>query len=160
MLVLDAGKTQHYGPAAEVCGDAQERAVRAPAPAPVARSSRDGADPHQSPPLGLVTQRAGLMTIRLFDARPRAPLAEHLLEARKLARWGPWWLLLAWCRCARGSRSARCCRCRRSSFVKSISIGVVQHAEGGTVREVRARWSHVQQGEPLLVLATSRWRPT
>jgi multidrug efflux pump subunit AcrA (membrane-fusion protein) len=41
-----------------------------------------------------------------------------------------------------------------SSFVKvDLDRRVIQHAEGGTVREVKVRdGQHVEQGEPLLVL--------
>ncbi|MBW8832221.1 MAG: HlyD family type I secretion periplasmic adaptor subunit [Burkholderiales bacterium] len=86
---------------------------------------------------------------------PQAPLAKHLLEARKLARRAGVVLLLgvvpvaAWLACAPLSAAVVA-----SSFVKvDLDRRVVQHAEGGTVREVKVRdGQHVAQGEPLLVL--------
>jgi len=86
---------------------------------------------------------------------PQAPLAQQLLEARKLARWAAAALLLglvpvlAWM--AFASLSAAVVA---SAFVKvDLDRRVVQHAEGGTVREVKVRdGQRVAQGEPLLVL--------
>jgi HlyD family type I secretion membrane fusion protein len=86
---------------------------------------------------------------------PQAPLAQHLLEARKLARSAAAVLLLgivpvgAWMSFAPLSAAVVA-----SSFVKvDLDRRVVQHAEGGTVREVKVRdGQHVAQGEPLLVL--------
>lgn len=86
---------------------------------------------------------------------PEAPLAQQLLEARKLARWAGAVLLMgvvpaaAWLACAPLSAAVVA-----SSFVKvDLDRRVVQHAEGGTVREVKVRdGQHVAQGEPLLVL--------
>jgi len=86
---------------------------------------------------------------------PQAPLAQHLVEARKLARWAAGVLLLglvpvgAWLAFAPLSAAVVA-----SSFVKvDLDRRVVQHAEGGTVREVKVRdGQHVAQGEPLLVL--------
>jgi len=85
----------------------------------------------------------------------QAPLALHLGEARKLARWAIGVLLLgvvpaaAWLACAPLAAAVVA-----SSFVKvDLDRRVVQHAEGGTVREVKVRdGQHVAQGEPLLVL--------
>ena len=84
-----------------------------------------------------------------------APLAQHLLEARKLARLGAGVLLLGllpvcvWLALAPLSAAVVA-----SSFVKvDLDRRVVQHAEGGTVREVKVRdGQHVEKGEPLLVL--------
>src|SRR5437762_5055587 len=86
---------------------------------------------------------------------PQAPLAAHLIEARRLARWAGAVLLMgivpaaAWLACAPLSAAVVA-----SSFVKvDLDRRVVQHAEGGTVREVKVRdGQHVAQGEPLLVL--------
>ena len=86
---------------------------------------------------------------------PGAPLAEHLLEARRLARWAAVVLVLGlvpvctWLALAPLSAAVVA-----SSFVKvDLDRRVVQHAEGGTVREVKVRdGQHVEQGEPLLVL--------
>ncbi|HEY2927232.1 HlyD family type I secretion periplasmic adaptor subunit [Piscinibacter sp.] len=86
---------------------------------------------------------------------PHAPLAQHLLEARKLARWAAAVLLVgvvpvgAWMAFAPLSAAVVA-----SAFVKvDLDRRVVQHAEGGTVREVKVRdGQHVAQGEPLLVL--------
>lgn len=88
-------------------------------------------------------------------ACPQAPLAQYLLEARRLGRWAAVVLLLglvpvtAWLALAPLSAAVVA-----SSFVKvDLDRRVVQHAEGGTVREVRVRdGQHVAQGEPLLVL--------
>jgi HlyD family type I secretion membrane fusion protein len=86
---------------------------------------------------------------------PQAPLEQHLLEARKLARRAAAVLLLgvvpvaAWMALAPLSAAVVA-----SSFVKvDLDRRVVQHAEGGTVREVMVRdGQHVAQGETLLVL--------
>ena len=86
---------------------------------------------------------------------PGAPLAEHLLEARRLARWAGVVLVFGlvpvctWLALAPLSAAVVA-----SSFVKvDLDRRVVQHAEGGTVREVKVRdGQHVEQGEPLLVL--------
>jgi HlyD family type I secretion membrane fusion protein len=86
---------------------------------------------------------------------PQAPLAQHLHEARKLARRASAVLLLgvvpvvAWMALAPLSAAVVA-----SSFVKvDLDRRVVQHAEGGTVREVMVRdGQHVEKGETLLVL--------
>lgn len=86
---------------------------------------------------------------------PRAPLQSQLLEARRLARWAAATLLLgvvpvgAWLALAPLSAAVVA-----SSFVKvDLDRRVVQHAEGGTVREVKVRdGQRVEKGEPLLVL--------
>jgi HlyD family type I secretion membrane fusion protein len=86
---------------------------------------------------------------------PLAPLAQHLLEARRLARHAALVLLLgvmpvgAWLALAPLSAAVVA-----SAFVKvDLDRRVVQHAEGGTVREVKVRdGQHVEQGETLLVL--------
>lgn len=86
---------------------------------------------------------------------PRLPPAQQLLEARKLARWAAAVLLIgvvpvgAWLAFAPLSAAVVA-----SSFVKvDLDRRVVQHAEGGTVREVKVRdGQHVAQGETLLVL--------
>jgi len=86
---------------------------------------------------------------------PQAPLALHLLEARKLACWAAAVLVVgvvpvgAWMAFAPLSAAVVA-----SSFVKvDLDRRVVQHAEGGTVREVKVRdGQHVAQGETLLVL--------
>jgi len=91
----------------------------------------------------------------LTSLDPQAPLAQHLLEARKLARWAAAVLLVgvvpvgAWMAFAPLSAAVVA-----TSFVKvDLDRRVVQHAEGGTVREVKVRdGQHVAQGEPLLVL--------
>jgi len=83
------------------------------------------------------------------------PLAQHLHEARKLARRAAVVLLVgvvpvgAWMAFAPLSAAVVA-----SSFVKvDLDRRVVQHAEGGTVREVKVRdGQHVEKGEPLLVL--------
>lgn len=85
----------------------------------------------------------------------QAPLAQHLTEARKLARLAAVVLVLgfvpvaAWLAFAPLSAAVVA-----SSFVKvDLDRRVVQHAEGGTVREVKVRdGQHVAQGETLLVL--------
>jgi HlyD family type I secretion membrane fusion protein len=87
------------------------------------------------------------------DAPP--PLEQHLLDARRLARLAAMVLLAgvlpaaAWM-CFAPLSSAVVA----SSFVKvDLDRRVVQHAEGGTVREVKVRdGQRVAQGEPLLVL--------
>jgi HlyD family type I secretion membrane fusion protein len=86
---------------------------------------------------------------------PQAPLAQHLLEARKIARQAAVVLLIgvvpvvAWMAFAPLSAAVVA-----SSFVKvDLDRRVVQHAEGGTVREVKVRdGQHVAKGEALLVL--------
>jgi HlyD family type I secretion membrane fusion protein len=86
---------------------------------------------------------------------PQAPLAQHLDEARRLARGAALVLVLAlvpvggWL--AFASLSAAVVA---SSFVKvDLDRRIVQHTEGGTVREVMVRdGQHVEKGEPLLVL--------
>ena len=86
---------------------------------------------------------------------PGAPLAQQLLEARKLARRAGAVLLIglmpvaAWLALAPLSAAVVA-----SAFVKvDLDRRIVQHAEGGTVREVRVRdGQRVAQGEPLLVL--------
>ena len=83
------------------------------------------------------------------------PLAQHLHEARKLARQAAVVLLVgvapvgAWMAFAPLSAAVVA-----NSFVKvDLDRRVVQHAEGGTVREVKVRdGQHVAKGEPLLVL--------
>jgi HlyD family type I secretion membrane fusion protein len=96
------------------------------------------------------------MSAAVVDAMdPQSPLALHLIEARKLARWAGVVLLLgvvpvaAWLACAPLSAAVVA-----SSFVKvDLDRRVVQHAEGGTVREVKVRdGQRVAKGEPLLVL--------
>ncbi|CAM5784445.1 HlyD family type I secretion periplasmic adaptor subunit [Rhizobacter fulvus] len=85
----------------------------------------------------------------------QAPLAQHLDEARRLARLAALVLVVAvvpvgaWL--AFASLSAAVVA---SSFVKvDLDRRVVQHTEGGTVREVMVRdGQHVEKGEPLLVL--------
>lgn len=91
----------------------------------------------------------------MSSAAPQAPLAQHLLEARKLARRAAAVLVLgvvpvaAWMAFAPLSAAVVA-----SSFVKvDLDRRVVQHAEGGTVREVKVRdGQHVAKGETLLVL--------
>ncbi len=86
---------------------------------------------------------------------PQAPLAQHLAEARRLARRAALVLVVAivpvggWL--AFASLSAAVVA---SSFVKvDLDRRIVQHTEGGTVREVMVRdGQHVEKGEPLLVL--------
>ena len=98
---------------------------------------------------------AGLNTAVMTAADPQAPLALHLLEARKLARRAAAVLLVgvvpvgAWLAFAPLSAAVVA-----SSFVKvDLDRRVVQHAEGGTVREVKVRdGQHVAKGETLLVL--------
>jgi len=83
------------------------------------------------------------------------PLAQHLREARGLARWVAVVLLIgvvpvgAWLAFAPLSAAVVA-----TSFVKvDLDRRVVQHTEGGTVREVRVRdGQQVAQGETLLVL--------
>ncbi|MDN3919958.1 HlyD family type I secretion periplasmic adaptor subunit [Roseateles violae] len=83
------------------------------------------------------------------------PLALHLEEAQRLARRAAFVLalgllpLLAWSAFAPLSSAVVA-----GGFVKvDLDRRVVQHAEGGTVREVRVRdGQHVAQGETLLVL--------
>jgi HlyD family type I secretion membrane fusion protein len=90
-----------------------------------------------------------------MSANARAPLQTQLLEARRVARWAAAALLLgvvpagAWLTLAPLSAAVVA-----SSFVKvDLDRRVVQHAEGGTVREVKVRdGQRVAQGEPLLVL--------
>ncbi|WP_280151457.1 HlyD family type I secretion periplasmic adaptor subunit [Piscinibacter sp. XHJ-5] len=85
----------------------------------------------------------------------QAPLAQHLLEAHKLARRAAVVLLVgivpvaAWMALAPLSAAVVA-----SAFVKvDLDRRVVQHAEGGTVREVKVRdGQHVAKGEALLVL--------
>ncbi|MEP7058946.1 MAG: HlyD family type I secretion periplasmic adaptor subunit [Caldimonas sp.] len=86
---------------------------------------------------------------------PGAPLADQLREARRIARWAGVVLVVGlvpiclWLALAPLSAAVVA-----SSFVKvDLDRRVVQHAEGGTVREVRVRdGQRVAQGEPLLVL--------
>lgn len=96
------------------------------------------------------------MSIGLMPSvSPQPPLEQHLLEARKLARIASAVLLLgllpvaAWMTFAPLTAAVVA-----SSFVKvDLDRRVVQHAEGGTVREVRVRdGQHVKKGETLLVL--------
>ena len=96
-----------------------------------------------------------MSTAMLASLDPQAPLAQHLLEARRLARWAAVVLLAgvvpvgAWLAFAPLSAAVVA-----TSFVKvDLDRRVVQHAEGGTVREVKVRdGQHVEKGEPLLVL--------
>ncbi|MGM9491344.1 HlyD family type I secretion periplasmic adaptor subunit [Ideonella sp. YS5] len=91
----------------------------------------------------------------MSSVEPQAPLALHLLEARQLARRAAAVLVLgvvpaaAWMAFAPLSAAVVA-----SSHVKvDLDRRVVQHAEGGTVREVRVRdGQHVAKGETLLVL--------
>lgn len=84
-----------------------------------------------------------------------APLREQQAEARRLARWAGWVLLLglvpvaAWLAWAPLSSAVVA-----SAFVKvDLDRRPVQHAEGGTVREVLVRdGQRVEQGQALLVL--------
>jgi HlyD family type I secretion membrane fusion protein len=84
-----------------------------------------------------------------------SPLADHIKEARRLGRWAAGVLLLglvpaaAWLAFAPLSSAVVA-----SAFVKvDLDRRIVQHAEGGTVREVKVRdGQHVAQGEPLVVL--------
>ena len=86
---------------------------------------------------------------------PDAALAPHLAEARRLARRGALVLLLgllplgAWMALAPLSSAVVA-----GAFVKvDLDRRPVQHAEGGTVREVLVRdGQQVQLGQPLLVL--------
>jgi epimerase transport system membrane fusion protein len=86
---------------------------------------------------------------------PQAPLAQQLADARRLARRAGLVLAVgavpvaAWLAFAPLSAAVVA-----SAFVKvDLDRRVVQHAEGGTVREVRVRdGQHVEKGEPLLVL--------
>src|SRR5580765_2994396 len=85
----------------------------------------------------------------------QAALARHVVESRMLARRAGIILGLgllpvaAWLVFAPLSAAVVA-----SSFVKvDLDRRVVQHAEGGTVREVKVRdGQHVEKGEPLLVL--------
>jgi len=96
-----------------------------------------------------------MSTAMLASLDPQAPLAQQLLEARRLARWAAVVLLAgvvpvgAWLAFAPLSAAVVA-----TSFVKvDLDRRVVQHAEGGTVREVKVRdGQHVAQGETLLVL--------
>ena len=91
----------------------------------------------------------------LHAVSPVAPLDQQLADARRLARRAGAVLLFgllpvgAWLALAPLSAAVVA-----SSFVKvDLDRRVVQHAEGGTVREVKVRdGQHVAQGEPLLVL--------
>ena len=85
-----------------------------------------------------------------------APLQQQLAEARRLARCGRdrgaragWLPMLAWLGLAPLSSAVVA-----HAFVKvDLDRRPVQHAEGGTVREVLVRdGQRVAQGEPLLVL--------
>ena len=86
---------------------------------------------------------------------PDAPLREQQAEAARLARWGLAVLLLgllpivAWMAWAPLTAAVVA-----GAFVKvDLDRRPVQHAEGGTVREVLVRdGQRVKQGEPLLVL--------
>ena len=86
---------------------------------------------------------------------PVSALDQQLADARRLARRAGAVLVLgllpiaAWLALAPLSAAVVA-----SSFVKvDLDRRVVQHAEGGTVREVKVRdGQHVAQGEPLLVL--------
>ena len=90
-----------------------------------------------------------------LDAGGSAPLERQLDEARRLARRAALVLLFglvpvaAWLALAPLSAAVVA-----ASFVKvDLDRRVVQHAEGGTVREVKVRdGQHVAQGETLLVL--------
>jgi epimerase transport system membrane fusion protein len=94
-------------------------------------------------------------TDRMESALHHDPLEHHLKEARRLARLAAGVLLLgvlpvgAWLAFAPLSAAVVA-----NSFVKvDLDRRVVQHAEGGTVREVKVRdGQRVAQGEPLLVL--------
>ncbi|MFY8104265.1 MAG: HlyD family type I secretion periplasmic adaptor subunit [Ramlibacter sp.] len=85
----------------------------------------------------------------------RPELAPHLAEARRFARAGLWVLglgllpVLAWLALAPLASAVVA-----HAFVKvDLDKRLVQHAEGGIVREVRVRdGQRVTQGEPLLVL--------
>ena len=88
-------------------------------------------------------------------ADAQAPLSQHLADARRLGRRAGLVLMVgmvpvaAWLAYAPLSSAVVA-----NSFVKvDLDRRVVQHAEGGTVREVKVRdGQHVEQGETLLVL--------
>jgi len=94
-------------------------------------------------------------TAAVWTIDANTPLSEQLAEARRLARWGGAVLLLglapvlAWMSFAPLSSAVVA-----QAFVKvDLDRRPVQHAEGGTVREVRVRdGQRVAKGEPLLVL--------
>ena len=86
---------------------------------------------------------------------PRAPLEAQLGEARRIGRWSAAVLLLGFAPLAGWLAMAPLSSAVvAQSFVKvDLDRRVVQHAEGGTVREVRVRdGQRVAQGETLLVL--------
>ena len=91
-----------------------------------------------------------------LQAVPAAsPLDQQLADARRLARRAGAVLLLGLLPVGAGLALAPLSAAVvASSFVKvDLDRRVVQHAEGGTVREVKVRdGQHVAQGEPLLVL--------
>jgi multidrug efflux pump subunit AcrA (membrane-fusion protein) len=92
-------------------------------------------------------------------ADPQAPLAQHLREAQRLARRAVLVLLIgvvpvgAWMVLAPLSAAVVA-----SSFVKvDLDRRVVQHAEGGTVREVKVRdGQHVERASRCWCSATCR----
>ena len=91
----------------------------------------------------------------VLTASTRDALQPHVREARSLSRWGLAILLLgllpvgAWVALAPLSAAVVA-----PAFVKvDLNRRPVQHADGGTVREVLVRdGQRVKQGEPLLVL--------
>src|SRR3954467_14016065 len=95
------------------------------------------------------------MTISMQADAANDHLIPHVLEARRLARWGGVVLLvgllpiLAWMAFAPLSSAVVA-----PAYVKvDLNRRPVQHAEGGIVREVLVRdGQHVRRGETLLVL--------
>ena len=91
----------------------------------------------------------------MAQAAAGSPLEQHQAEARRLARWAGAVLVLglvpvvSWMALAPLSAAVVA-----GGFVKvDLDRRTVQHAEGGTVREVKVRdGQRVEQGEPLLVL--------
>ena len=151
MLVLDAGKVQHYGPAAEVMRAMQHKAQRRRRRGRWRHAATRG---HADDP-GLARGRSGIVSAAVMPPPTASAAGAAPEEARRLARWAGAVLLLgivpvaAWLTFAPLSAAVVA-----GSFVKvDLDRRVVQHAEGGTVRQVLVRdGQHVAQGEPLLVL--------
>jgi PrtD family type I secretion system ABC transporter len=153
VLVLDAARPSITGRPPKSCARCSRRPRRrrwragrddAGARGPCARARQRGARGE-----GLVSAAV------LPSVAADAPLAQQLADARRLARRGALVLAVgvlpvaAWLAMAPLSTAVVA-----SSFVKvDLDRRVVQHAEGGTVREVKVRdGQHVEQGEALLVL--------
>ena len=160
MLVLEAGRvptsarramsSSCCSRAPTACRSGRRRRTRGGTPAPGGPRRDAGHDRRLS-----MSSAARMDAAAWSQGAVDAPVQQQLDEARRLARWaaivvvGGLLPILAWL-CLAPLASAVVA----SAFVKvDLDRRPVQHAEGGTVREVLVRdGQRVRQGEPLLVL--------